>query len=325
MAEAQKRRIVFMGTPAFAATVLSHLLAEPSFEVVGVFTKPDAKSGRGMKSAFSEVKKLALAQGLPVWQPATLRNGEAKEVLKALAPEFIVSASYGLILPQEILDLATVAPLNVHASLLPNYRGAAPIQRAIMENWGPEAITGISIMKMEAGLDTGPVYAKGEIRIDRKNQQQVSLELAETGGQLLVDTIKKIHAENLAPIPQDDARATIAAKLSREDGKIDWRKSAFEVDALVRGVTPWPGASTIFEINGSKIPLVVLAGSPRDDSDQHPPGQIHFGRNAISVACGRGWYDVEKLKPQGRKSMNAGDFINGLRLAKNEWTGRACL
>ena len=316
MAETQKRNIVFMGTPAFAATVLRYLLREDNLAVAGVFTKPDSKTGRGMKTGISAVKELALQYDLPLWQPKTLRSQEVEEIMRELKPDFIISASYGLILPQNILDQARIAPLNVHASLLPKYRGAAPIQRAIMENWGPDAKTGVTIMKMEAGLDTGPVYSALPVAIGRKNQAEISAELAEKGGQLLVQTIQKILNENLLPEKQVEQEATHAAMLVKEDGRINWNLPTLQVDALVRAVTPWPGATAIFEVNEEKTPVTILECQPDFIDPCAQPGTVRIKHGALRAACSDGWLRIDKLKPQGRKAMLAADFINGLRGAE---------
>lgn len=305
-----------MGTPPFAATVLRYLLQDDNLTVAGVFTKPDSKIGRGMKTGVSAVKELALQQNLPLWQPKTLRAQEVEEIFGQLQPDFIISASYGLILPQNILDQARIAPLNVHASLLPKYRGAAPIQRAIMENWGPDAKTGVTIMKMEAGLDTGPVYSALPVAIGRKNQAEISAELADKGGKLLVQTIQKILAENLLPEKQDEQGATIAAKLVKEDGLINWNLPVLQVDALVRAVTPWPGATAIFEVNGEKTPVTILEGQPDFTEPFAQLGTAQIKHGALRAACADGWFGIEQLKPQGRKAMRATDFINGLRGAE---------
>lgn len=311
MAESPKRRIVFMGTPDFAAQVLNGLLHSEDYEVVAIYTRPDKKSGRGLKTIFSEVKKLALEHGIPLFQPSTLRTPSAVRDLAACEADYLIVAAYGLILPQEILDLPKIAPINVHASLLPALRGAAPIQRAIMENPQKDAKTGISIMKMLASLDTGPVYAQKEVPIEHKNSETLERELAKAGSELLLQVLSDIDKKNLQPVPQDESKATYANKLEKDDGLIDWNKSAQQVDAQVRAVMTWPGAQTsLLLASGDELRVNILEGHPGRPCSE-APGSLMRHKKGLAIACNDCWYEVEKLRPQGRKAMSSADFANG--------------
>ena len=311
MAEGPKRRIVFMGTPDFAAQVLDGLLGSENYEVVAVYTRPDKKAGRGLKTVFSEVKKLALEHDIALFQPPTLRSAEATSALAALKPDYLIVAAYGLILPQEILDIPKIAPINVHASLLPAFRGAAPIQRAIMENPQEGAKTGVSIMKMLATLDTGPVYAQKEVPIEHKNSAMLEHELAKVGAELLLQVLSDIDKKNLQPVEQDEAKATYAHKLEKDDGLIDWSGSAQQVDAQVRAMNPWPGAQSSFLLpGGEEIKVTILDGRPGNPCSEEP-GRLLRHKKGLAIACNDCWYEVEKLRAQGRRAMSAADFANG--------------
>ena len=221
-----------MGTPDLAAAVLRRLVRWPGGDVVAVYTQPDRPAGRGHKLTPSPVKKLALELGLPVHQPLNFRQEGAVDELAALKPDLLVVAAYGLILPQAVLDIPTVDTLNVHTSLLPRYRGAAPIQRAVMENWQPGDVTGVSIMRIVPALDAGPVYAQCEVPIGEHTAGSLHDVLAEAGGELLVTVLDKLRDGSAQPREQDESRVTYAAKLAKEDGYIDWDRPAAEVHAF---------------------------------------------------------------------------------------------
>lgn len=323
MSETQQRNVIFMGTPQFSAIILRSLLKEPipGLNIRAVVTQPDKKSGRGLKVVPSEVKKTAEEFNLPYWQPGSLRETGAAEYLAQYEPDFLIVASYGLILPKNILDLAGIAPINVHASLLPVYRGAAPIQRAIMENWESNAKTGVSIMKMEPGLDTGPVYSMREVEIGKKNYPQLYTELARAGAELLNTTLREIITKNLKPIPQNDELATYAAKITKEDHKIDYNSSVYKIDALVRGV--WPRAYLSIKFAGRENPLEisVLSGEIEENNKGVKPGQVFTENGCLKIGTGEGIYKLCEIKPQGRKAMQSKDFVNGLRLSNNSVCG----
>lgn len=309
-----------MGTPAFAAVVLEKLARWPGGSVIAVYTQPDRPRGRGMRLAPSPVKELARSMGLDVRQPLNFKREEERKELAELRPDILVAAAYGLILPKAVLDAARIAPLNVHASLLPRYRGAAPIQRAIMENWGPDAVTGVSIMRMEPSLDTGPVYAARAVPVAGMTAGALAEVLAMTGGDLLVESLPGIVAGTLPAKPQDHAAATHAAKLTREDGLIDWARPAARVDAQVRGVTPAPGATTRFLCKDASEPLDVrvMAGhvgpTPPGGPLPEPGALVRLSGprgEELAVACADGLYVLDRLRPSGRKDMTGAAFANG--------------
>lgn len=305
-----------MGTPDFAAVVLEQLARWKRGHVAAVYTQPDRPRGRGMKLAPPPVKTLAARFGLEVRQPENFRSAEERERLAGLAPDILVVAAYGLILPGEVLDAARIAPLNVHASLLPRYRGAAPIQRAIMENWAPDAVTGVSLMRMEPSLDTGPVYARRAVPIAGRTAGELTEVLARAGAELLVDTLDGIVAGAVPAVPQEAAAASYAAKLCKADGQVDWTLPVARVDALVRGVTPAPGARARVMLQGAAEPLElrILAGHAADAAagDVLPPaGTIARLSGGLGVACADGFYMLDRVRPTGRKDMTGMDFANG--------------
>ena len=325
MAEEQRQRLIFMGTPAFAATILEKLLKTEEFDIVGVFCGPDKRLGRGMKLAACETKKLALCYNLPIFQPVSLKNPEIVNAIGNSKPDFLVVAAYGMLIPQEILDIPVKAALNVHASLLPAYRGAAPIQRAIMENGQGTGKTGISIMKVVKALDAGPVYAQAEIAIGRHDRPSLERELAVLGADLLVDTLRELAADKVQALEQDEDKVTWAPKLEKRDGLIDWRKTVAEVDALVRGVTPWPGARTSFMLLGrdGTIPVILTPGEPGEKEENLQPGQIARVKNGLRIACADGWYIPGSVHPEGGREMGAADFANGYCKVKTGLCGLA--
>ncbi len=305
-----------MGTPDFAAVVLEQLVRWPGGRVAAVYTQPDRPRGRGMKLVPSPVKTLAEDLGLEVRQPENFRSAEERERLAALAPDLLVVAAYGLLLPGAVLDAARIAPLNVHASLLPRYRGAAPIQRAIMENWAPDAVTGVSLMRMEPSLDTGPVYAARSVPIAGRTAGELTAVLARAGAELLLDTLDGIVAGTVPAVPQDASAATHAAKLSKADGRIDWTLPVARVDALVRGVTPAPGARTLVLPRGTAEPLElrILAGHAGDAAAGGalpPAGTIAKLPAGLGVACADGFYMLDRVRPPGRKDREGMAFANG--------------
>ena len=306
-------RIVFMGTPDFAATVLRHVAAWEGGEVVAVYCQPDRPAGRGHKMQSPPVKVVAQELGLPVMQPLNFKAEADREALAAFKPDVLVVAAYGLILPQAVLDIPTVGPFNVHGSLLPQYRGAAPIQRAVMDDC---SITGITIMRMERGLDTGPMLAQRAAGIDQNDTAATMYaELAEMGGRMMVDVLEHFASgDPTTPVPQDEARATYAAKLTKQDGEIDWTAKARAVHARIRGVTPWPGAKTMFLIPGREPLLVsLLPGMPGEllEPGVEPGTVLGLQAGKLAVACGDMTYLLETVKPAGSKPMRAEAFWNG--------------
>lgn len=316
-----KRRVVFMGSSRFAETILRKLAGNYAFELAAVCTRPDAKSGRGLKSGFGEVKKLALELGAPLLQPSGLKQPEEVEKLARLEPDFLVVASYGLLLPQPVLDLPSLAPLNVHASLLPLYRGAAPIQRAIMDG-RPE--TGVSIMRLVKELDAGPVYAARSIPVAGLDHPSLESALAGAGADLLLDVMSAIADSGLEPVEQDHSKATYAAKLEKKDGIIDWRRPAAETEALIRGVQPWPGAQMTLEFEGSPVNLAVIRATLTGERAREP-GAVRLNKKRLEVACGDEWLELVEVKPEGRRLMKGADFANGFMRVREGPCGRALM
>lgn len=327
-----KLRLVFMGTPDLAATVLKAVLDWPDGEVVAVYTQPDRPAGRGYALKASPVKELALEHGLTVHQPLNFTDPAEVEKLAALKPDFLLVAAYGLILPQAVLDIPKYYPVNVHTSLLPRYRGAAPIQRAIMNG---DVVSGVTIMKMEAGLDTGPIFLQKALAIDINETAGVLHDqMAQMGGTLLIEAMEKFKCGQLHQRPQNDAQATYAAKLSKEDGRINFNQPALLVHAHARGVTPWPGAFGVIQ-KSSRQERTELeqAGENQDsmqvkltpgwlaeklpDENKPAPGDIlGLREKGLAVACKDQVYIIPSLQPAGKKSMSAADFFNGY-LAKS--------
>ncbi len=302
-----------MGTPDFAAVILKALAQWPRGEIVAVYTQPDRPAGRGHKLTPSPVKRLALESGLPVLQPPSLKNADARAELAALRPDVLVVAAYGLILPDAVLAVPRLAPINVHASLLPRYRGAAPIQRAIMENWGPDAQSGVAIMRVASRLDAGPVYAEASLPIGEHTAGSLHDALAHLGAGLLVRVLDDLLDGRAVAHEQDESRADYAAKISKEDGYIDWERPAAEVHARIRGVTPWPGAHAVFVLPGGteELPLLLAPGEVGECADGAKPGDVLHDAHGLSVACADFWYRLSLVRPQGRKDMPVRDFING--------------
>ncbi len=300
-------RVIFMGTPDFAVPTLQALLAAPDFEVVGVVTQPDRPAGRGRAIQESPVKQAALAAGVPIVQPEKLRQPGVFEQLQSWNPDLIVVAAFGQILRQNVLDLPRYGCVNVHASLLPRWRGAAPIQAAIRVG---DRQTGITIMKMDAGLDTGPMLSQRAIPIDPKDTgQTLHDKLATLGGPLLIETLPPYLRGEIVPRPQDESSQTYAPMLKKEDGVIDWTQPAEAIDRQVRAFDPWPGTYTHW--NGQ--PLKVLSGSvaPNHSHDAQTGMVIQLPDGAIAVTTGSGLYCFDQVQLPGRPAMPIGALVNG--------------
>jgi len=295
-----------MGTPAFACPSLEALY-EAGHEVCGVFTQPDKPKNRGMQLAPPPVKELALSHGTPVYQPGTLRDGEAANRIRALAPELIVVVAYGKILPKEILDIPPYGCINVHASLLPKYRGAAPIQWAILNG---EEVTGTTIMHMDVGLDTGDIIAQAELEILQDTAGELFHRLSLQGAKLLVNTIPAILDGTAKRIPQDHARATNAPPLNRDMSPVDWSRRAEEIINQIQGLNPWPMATATFHDKIFKLHAAhVGANSVRPSST---PGTIlSAGEAGLEIACGDGSVMITRLQAPDKKPMAAGEYLRG--------------
>lgn len=300
-------RIVFAGTPDFALASLCALV-EAGRTPVAVMTQPDRPAGRGKKLTASPVKRYALEQGIPVHQPRSLRDDAAVAEFAALEPDILIVAAYGLILPQVVLDIPTHGCLNVHASALPRWRGAAPIQSAILAG---DATTGISLMAMTAGLDCGPVFDTAEIDIGpAETAAELHDRLAALGGSLLVTRLDGILAGTMEPVKQDESLATYAPKIRTQDAEIDWSLPADELARRVRAYNPSPGAFFFADSHRIKVWRATLA-----DGDARPGTVLRYDREAIVVACGLGALQLDELQMPGGRRATAQEFASQLDLS----------
>jgi len=296
-----KARIIFMGTPDFAVPPLQQLLRH--YNVVGVVTQPDRPAGRNRAVQQSPVKQVALAAGVPVLQPEKIRKPEAIEELRQRNADVFIVAAFGQILPQAVLDLPSSGAINIHASLLPRWRGAAPIQAAVRAG---DAETGITIMKMDAGLDTGPMYRQRAIPIAAdETGQSLHDKLSQLGADLLIETLPEILNGSLVPQPQDGDLATLAPRIAKEAGRIDWSKPAVEIERTVRAFTPWPGTFTYW--NGKLLKILsgkIIAGSAGI-------GAVAMSDHRPAVGTGEGLFAPDRLQIEGRSAMSIDDFLRG--------------
>ena len=296
-----------MGTPEFAVPSLQ-ALCDSGYEVVGVFTQPDRPKGRGNKVIASPVKQLAVEKGIPVFQPVRIRK-DGVEDLKALAPDLCVTAAFGQILSQEILDIPTLGTINVHASILPRHRGSAPINWAILQ--GDETV-GVTTMMTDKGIDTGDMLLTAETPcIPGETAGELTVRMADLGARLLIDTLKQLEAGTLVRMPQDHARMTYDPMLTKEMGVIDWTLPAAEIVNRIHGLNPWPGCSTAIE--GGRLKLLraeVAAGAGQ-------PGEIIIAdpRQGLVIAAGEGAVSVTQLQAPGGKPMNSKDYLRGHPMA----------
>jgi methionyl-tRNA formyltransferase len=297
-------RIVFMGTPAFAVPILD-ALTHTAHPIVGVFTRPDKPAGRGNVLQESPIKQLALKHGLPVFQPTSLRTPDVIAQLRELAPDLSIVAAYGLISPPEVLAIPRRGCVNTHASLLPRYRGPAPISAAILAG---DATTGITLMQMDAGIDTGPILVQRAIPIsDDDTTGTLSNKLASLAADLLIENLPHLLAGNITPQPQDAARATTVKMLRKEEGLIDWTQPAVEIARQVRAFNPWPSAFTFW--NGVQLKILLAQGV---DSKANPePGRVSKFLSGIGVATGDGVLFLRQLQLAGKRAMPAEDFARG--------------
>ncbi len=307
-------KIVFAGTPEFAAQALQCLLLA-GFDIPLVLTKPDRPTGRGMKTSPSAVKQQAAGRGLTVLQPTTLKHPETLERLKALTPDVMVVTAYGLILPQQVLALPRLGCINIHASLLPRWRGAAPIQRALLAG---DKETGITIMLMNEGLDTGPILLQRRVKITADDTAQTLHDkLAQLGGECIVSALRKLEQGELIAQPQPEAGASYAAKIDKAEAAIDWQQEAAQIERAVRAFNPLPGAFTSF--NGETLKIwkarVVNAVAGK-------PGQIvSVDRDNIVVACGNGGLRLEELQKSGGRRLPVQAFLSGFALKPGQRFG----
>ncbi len=334
-------RMVFCGTPQFAVPSLQRLLQQADFEVAGVFTQPDRPKGRGQEIAFSPVKEVALAAKLPVHQPAKVRAPEVEEQLRALAPDVIVIIAYGQIIPARLLTIPKFGWINLHASLLPKYRGAAPINWAIANG---ERRTGNTTMRIDAGMDTGEILLQEELAIgEEETAPELAARLAEAGAPLVERTLRGLIAGTLRGGPQNAAGASLAPILKREDGRIDWTLAADEIYNRMRGFAPWPGAYTDFRgqichlwgkpVSKEEDGLRFLGGAINRESGGEPPhskmaeaapGTLLSSSSGLHVVCGQSSVlELTSVKLEGRKQVPAVEFARGARLQAGERLGEA--
>ncbi|MCL4316633.1 MAG: methionyl-tRNA formyltransferase [Gammaproteobacteria bacterium] len=313
--------IAFAGTPEFAATVLQALLDDKQ-QVCAVYTQPDRPAGRGRKLTPSAVKLLAQLHGLPVLQPSSLKNAEVQQNLRALQPDLLVVVAYGLILPRAVLEIPHLGCVNVHASLLPRWRGAAPIQRAILAG---DSETGVTLMQMDEGLDTGPMLARRACPIlPDDNAQTLHDRLATLGGALLVQSLPALAQGTLSATPQDDARATYAHKIEKREAQLNWRESALQLERCVRAFNPWPVAHTTWRGEMLRIwaaetlmpthmdVLVSREAGSRERQNTHttPGSVLATAKQGIDVAAGHGILRITRLQLPGGRPLSAEEFLN---------------
>lgn len=312
MVAARSLKVVFFGTPQFAVPTLDQILAS-AHKVVGVVTQPDRPRGRGQKTSHAPVKIRALEAGLQLLQPATLKDPQAVADLSALHADIGVVAAYGKILTETILQIPPRGMINVHASLLPRYRGAAPVHRAVIAG---ESQTGVTIMRVVRALDAGPMLAVVHRSIDPDETSDiVERDLAQLGADLLVSTLDRLAQGPIQEEPQDDARATYAPRLTKEDGLIDWSRSAVDVHNLIRGLYPWPHACTFW--GGRR--LILLRSSPSSGTTHALPGTVIASHtDELRVAAGEGHLQILELQAEGKRPMTARDFLAGHRIAPGE-------
>ncbi len=295
-----------MGTPGFAAPSLKALI-ESEDEVVALVAQPDKPSGRGLKPSPPPTSVIAEEHGIPVLQPPGIRTDEFLKALSKLSPDLICVAAYGKILPKTVLELPRFGCLNVHASLLPKYRGAAPVNWAIARG---ESVTGITIMRMDEGMDTGDILLTREIPIDDDDTgETLSEKLSQAGAELLLQAIGELKKGGLRPLKQDGSTATYAPMLKKEDGRIDWRKPAREIRNQVRGMQPWPGAFTSF--NGKLIKVYKAAVA---EGEGKPGVVINAPQGVIRVMTGEGALDILELQLEGGKRLDAKTFLSGRKI-----------
>ncbi|HEX5413661.1 MAG TPA: methionyl-tRNA formyltransferase [Terriglobia bacterium] len=309
-------KLIFCGTPQFAVPTLETLVAA-KFSIQLVITNSDEPRGRGQAVQPSAVKQAAMRHELPLYQPARLKTDEAREHLSQYHPDAIVIAAYGQIVPQWMIDIPPLGCINLHASILPKYRGAAPVAWAIM---GGEAETGVTTMKIDAGLDTGGILLqRREPILPDDTRETLEERLSIMGAELMVETLRGLERGEITPRPQDSSQATMAPRLRKEDGRIDWTRPAPEIARRIRALTPWPSAYTSFR--GKMLNISAAEPIPAGE-ESRIPGSIAVGPDRFAVACGEGTLLViREVQLQGRKRLSAREFLNGARIMSGETLG----
>lgn len=305
-------KVIFMGTPDFSVGTLEALVAA-GHEVVLAVTQPDKPKGRGKEMQFTPVKECALKYNIPVFQPRRVREADCIEELRRYHADIMVVVAFGQILPKEILEMTAYGCVNVHASLLPKYRGAAPIQWSIIEG---EAVTGVTTMQMDEGLDTGDILLKTEIPIDAKETGgSLHDKLAEAGAKLCVETLQALQNKAVTPIPQGETTTAYAKMLNKQLGNIDWTQSAVAIERLIRGLTPWPSAYT--DWNG-KVMKIWDSEVVEGEGGKKPGTIVQVEKDAFYVQTGEGFLKVRMLQIPGKKKMDAGAFLRGYQIKTGE-------
>jgi methionyl-tRNA formyltransferase len=308
-------RLIFCGTPEFAVPSLRHLLSDSFFRIEAVVTQPDRPRGRGHTVSASPVKQVALDAGVHVYQPERVKSDSALEFFTSIAPDAVVIIAYGQIIPQRLIDLPHLGWINLHASLLPKYRGAAPINWAIVNG---DTTTGLTTMQIDAGMDTGPILLQQEMQIGPDEiAPELARRMSELGAPLVAETLRRLDRRGISPRPQDSAQATTAPRLTKEFGRIDWTRRAQQIYNQMRGLAPWPGAYTTF-----RGQLCHLWGRPDPGAtSDRAPGSIAVTADNVEVACSGSRLRLETVQMEGRKRITAREFVNGARLAPGERFG----
>lgn len=302
-------RLIYMGTPEFAVAALESIV-KAGHEVIAVFTQPDKAKGRSKALVPTPVKQKAMEYDIPVYQPEKLREQENIDIINKLNPEIIVVAAYGQILPESILNIPKYGCINIHASLLPKYRGAAPIEWSIIDG---EEKTGVTTMYMEKGLDTGDMLDQVEVIITPEDTgETLHDKLATEGAGLILVTMEKLEKGEAKRTKQDDSKSNYAVMLKKEMGRIDFTKSADSIERLIRGLIPWPCAYT--ELDGKQLKLYKAMVKPMDTSAYKPGEIIEVTKKSFTIACGKDALVIKNLQPEGKKPMDAAAFLNGNKL-----------
>lgn len=304
-------KLVYMGTPKFAVYALESLISH-GYEIAAVITQPDKAKGRSKALIPTPVKECALKHDIPVYQPEKVRDSETVEMLKRLDPDAIVVAAYGQILPESILNIPKYGCINIHASILPKYRGAAPIEWAIIDG---EKKTGVTTMYMEKGLDTGDMIEKAEVDIEPYDTgESLQNKLAEVGAELIISTLEALENKTAARTVQDDSASCYAHMLKKEMGNIDFTKAAVEIERLIRGLIPWPCAYTT--IDGKSVKIYKAEVKKLDEKEQTAkPGEIiEVTKKTFTIACGVDALIIRSLQPEGKKQMDAASYLNGNKI-----------
>lgn len=308
-------KIVFCGTPAFALPSLRYLIAQPDFQIAGVVTQPDRPRGRAGEMFASPVKEAALEAGIAVYQPEKIKSESAHDYFKRVAPDVAVIIAYGQIIPASLIAIPRLGWINLHGSLLPKYRGAAPVHWAIING---ETRTGITTMQIDAGLDTGPILLKHELDIGPdETSPELTSRLAEAGAPLVAETLRALDHGEIQPIAQNNSEATFAPSLKKEDGRIDWSQPAQKIYCRIRGLRPWPGVFTTFR--GQKCSIWGKPAPPLEVRRADPPGTLKTEADELIVSCGQATFlRLEFVQLEGRRRLPAREFANGARLTLGE-------